>query len=68
MGYSPQVRKESDTSEQLSTQTHMVIPPPNKIFFHNAAADFPSSPVVENLPAKAGDTGLNPGPGRSHLP
>ena len=25
-------------------------------------------PVVENLPANAGDTGLIPGPGRSHMP
>ena len=28
--------------------------------------DFPGSPVVKNPPAKAGDTGLIPGPGRSH--
>ena len=24
--------------------------------------------VVKNLPANAGDTGLSPGPGRSHMP
>ena len=29
--------------------------------------DFPSSPVVKNLPANAGDTGLIPGPGRFHV-
>ena len=28
--------------------------------------DFPGSPVVKNPPANAGDTGLIPGPGRSH--
>ena len=28
----------------------------------------PCGPVVENLPAKAGDTGPIPGPGRSHTP
>ena len=30
--------------------------------------DFPGSPVVKNPPANAGDTGLIPGPGRSHMP
>ena len=30
--------------------------------------DFPGGAVVKNLPANAGDTGLNPGPGRSHMP
>ena len=29
--------------------------------------NFPGSPVVENLPANAGDTGPIPGPGRSHM-
>ena len=30
--------------------------------------DFPGDAVVKNLPASAGDTGLSPGPGRSHMP
>ena len=30
--------------------------------------DISGSPVVKNLPANAGDTGSNPGPGRSHMP
>ena len=30
--------------------------------------DFPGDAVVENLPADAEDTGLIPGPGRSHMP
>ena len=30
--------------------------------------DFPSGPVVKNVPVNAGDTGLIPGPGRSHIP
>ena len=30
--------------------------------------DFPGGAVVKNLPANAGDTGWNPGPGRSHIP
>ena len=29
---------------------------------------FRGSAVIENLPANAGDTGLNPGLGRSHMP
>ena len=29
---------------------------------------FPGGAVVENPPAKAGDTGSIPGPGRSHMP
>ena len=34
----------------------------------NLAEGFPGGAVVKNLPAKVGDTGLNPGPGRSHMP
>ena len=30
--------------------------------------DFPSGPVVKNPPANAGDVGLIPSPGRSHMP
>ena len=29
---------------------------------------FPDGTVVKNPPANAGDTGLSPGPGRSHMP
>ena len=29
---------------------------------------FPGGSVVNNLPANACDTGLIPGPGRSHMP
>ena len=30
--------------------------------------DFPGGPVVKNPPAKAGDMGSIPGPGRLHMP
>ena len=30
--------------------------------------DFPGGAVDKNLLASAGDTGSNPGPGRSHMP
>ena len=32
------------------------------------SGDFPGGAVVKNLPAHAGDKGLIPGPGRSHMP
>ena len=32
------------------------------------AQDFPGGAVVKNPPANAEDTGLIPGPGRSHMP
>ena len=34
----------------------------------NTCRDFPGGAVVKNQPANAGDTGLIPGPGRSHMP
>ena len=34
----------------------------------NITGDFPDGPVVRNLPASAGNMGLIPGPGESHLP
>ena len=35
---------------------------------NNYARGFPGGAVVENLPANAGDTGLSPGLGGSHMP
>ena len=34
----------------------------------NYGSGFPGGPVVKNLPCNARDTGLTPGPGRSHIP
>ena len=39
-----------------------------KIGIKNLSSGFPGGAVVENLPANAGDTGSNPGLGRSHMP
>ena len=36
--------------------------------FKVLAKGFPGGAVVENLPANAGDMGLSPGLGRSHMP
>ena len=32
-----------------------------------AVSDFPGGPGVKNLPVKAGDTSVTPGPGRFHM-
>ena len=40
----------------------------NKVVFKFRFEDFPGGPVVKNLPANSGDTGLSPGPGRFHMP
>ena len=34
----------------------------------NLKLGFPGGAVVKNPPTNAGDTGLSPGPGRSHMP
>ena len=36
--------------------------------FQELKRDFPGGAVVKNPPANAGDVGLSPGPGRSHMP
>ena len=38
------------------------------VFLKYLRRDFPGDAVVENLLANVGDTGLSPGPGRSHMP
>ena len=38
------------------------------IFKNSNFRGFPGGTVVKNPPANAGDTGLSPGPGRSHMP
>ena len=37
-------------------------------FIRTHSWDFPGGTVVKNPPANAGDMGLIPGPGRSHMP
>ena len=38
------------------------------INFKNEGRDFTGGAVIKNPPANAGDMGLIPGPGRSHMP
>ena len=40
----------------------------HKILFNKALQGFPGGSVVKSLSANAGDTGLIPDPGRSHMP
>ena len=56
------IRKLSQKSKQekMVAQTRVVI--------EKKERDFPGGAVVKNLPANAGDMGLIPGPGRSHVP
>ena len=42
--------------------------PMSLVCLYKSAQGFPGGPVVENLPANAGDTGSSPGLGRSHMP
>ena len=37
-------------------------------FYLKQKQDFLGGPVIENLPANAGDMGSIPGPGRFHMP
>ena len=37
-------------------------------YYQEISKGFPGGSVVRNLPANAGDTGLIPVPGRSHMP
>ena len=39
-----------------------------KLTLKHRFEDFLGGAVVKNPPANAGDTGSNPGPGRSHMP
>ena len=47
-----QERKEENGAEKNTLKQHR---------------DFPGGAVVKNLPVNAGDMGLSPGPGRSHM-
>ena len=38
------------------------------LYIGNNYWDFPGGPMVKNLPANAGNTGLIPGSGGSHMP
>ena len=40
---------------------------PYKMLNYTRKGGFPGGSVVKNLPANAGDTGLIPDPGRSHV-
>ena len=47
---------------------HLKLEKKSKLNSKLTKAGFPGGAVIKNLPANAGDTGSNPGPGRSHMP
>ena len=52
---------------KTNTLTHMVVYTVSHLS-SGRGTDLPRGPAVKNLPAKAGDTGSIPGPGRFHMP
>ena len=50
----------------IAIQSHLKKQEKSQI--NNQPWDLPGGTVVKNLPANVGDTGLSPGPGRSHMP
>ena len=71
MGYSSQGHKDSDKTE-ATQHTHAIynIIKLNSYSHSNKnkmLLDFPGGPVVKNVPANAGDMGVIPALGRSHM-
>ena len=60
--------QESDTTEQLNNNKLQESKKLCYPFQESPLGDFPSGPVVKNLPAHAGDPGSIPGLGRFHKP
>ena len=52
----------------LSATLHLHHQLPYTFLLKNDPRGFPGGAVVKNLPASAGDTGLSPGPEKSHMP
>ena len=61
---SPGRWREGRGSQQSRVAHHSEI---HKAYFKRLSVNFPGGPMVKNLPANEGDTGSNPGPGRSHM-
>ena len=51
--------------ELSSTASYKII---TTVLMNTTILGFPGGSVEKNLPANAGDTGLIPDPGRSHMP
>ena len=47
---------------------HCLIREVPSLFFKETEGGFPGGAVVKDPSANAGDSGLSPGPGRSHMP
>ena len=62
------VQKEENFRESLHLFREYVNNHEQNVGSNTHGRGFPGGAVVDNPPAKAGDTGLIPGPGRSHMP
>ena len=67
VGYSPRGSKASDRTKQLIL-SKVIFKSPLHFFKNLELGDLSGGPVIENLPASAGETGLIPGLGRFCLP
>ena len=52
----------------LNTSGCLIVSKTLPVVDNGITGGIPGGPVVKNPPANAGDTGLIPGPGRSHMP
>ena len=66
-GYSPRGSKASDRTKQLIL-SKVIFKSPLHFFKNLELGDLSGGPVIENLPASAGETGLIPGLGRFCMP
>ena len=58
----------SKSSSNMEHYSNPRLPPETRKISNKQPTDLPDGTVVKNLPANAGDTGLIPGPVRSHMP
>ena len=67
-GFSQNSTSFLDLKTKTKTRNRRKLPQHDKGHILKTQTGFPGGAAVENLPANAGDTGSNPGLGRSHMP
>ena len=68
VGSLPPSHQASPTLSMLGSNIYLYPPEVRRGQRKRSREGFPGSSVVKNPPANAGDTGLIPDPGRSHMP
>ena len=63
----PSISQRMEQKSDLIKQLHSSMQQSSIVTILNCLWDFPGGAVNKNPPANAGDTGLSPGPGRSHM-